>query len=304
VTEPNDDAILEPAVYGQLLADIKARIRTARVGAALAVNRALIELYWQIGHEILRMRSDEGWGSKISSRLAADLRREFPEMTGLSRTNLHYMRTFAQAWRKRTERLFNGSSNNCRGGTNITLLTKLGDRTARVWYAQKAIEHGWSRPVLEAQISTALRERSGAAITSFDHALPPADSELVRDAIKDPYNFEFLKLADRSKERDLETALLHDVESFLMEMGRGFALVGRQWPLRIPTSEGGPDTEFFVDLLFLQLSAEPVRRDRSEGRGVQAGVRREDELLPQRGRCARASARPAREHRPDPLPRP
>ncbi len=108
----------------------------------------------------------------------------------------------------------------------------------------------WSRPVLEAQISTRLRERSGTAISSFDDALPPADSELVRDAIKDPYNFEFLKLADQSKERDLETALLRDVESFLMEMGRGFALVGRQWPLRIPNSEGGPDTEFFIDLLF------------------------------------------------------
>ncbi|MHB8696222.1 MAG: PDDEXK nuclease domain-containing protein [Solirubrobacteraceae bacterium] len=250
MTEPNDDAILEPAVYGQLLADIKARIRTARVGAALAVNRALIELYWQIGHEILRMRSDEGWGSKISTRLAADLRREFPDMTGLSRTNLHYMRTLAQAWPEADGEIVQRVVEQLPWGHNITLLTKLDDRTARVWYAQKAIEHGWSRPVLEAQISTGLRERSGTAITSFDHALPPADSELVRDAIKDPYNFEFLKLADRSKERDLETALLRDVESFLMEMGRGFALVGRQWPLRIPNSEGGMESEFFIDLLF------------------------------------------------------
>jgi predicted nuclease of restriction endonuclease-like (RecB) superfamily len=134
-------------------------------------------------------------------------------------------------------------------GQNISLLTKLKDREARLWYAYKAIEHGWSRPVLEAQIATRLREREGNAISSFAHALPPADSELVRDAIKDPYNFEFLGLGPDAKERDLETALLRDVESFLMEMGRGFALVGRQWPLRIPNADAGPDTEFFIDLL-------------------------------------------------------
>jgi predicted nuclease of restriction endonuclease-like (RecB) superfamily len=239
-------------MYGQLLADIKVLIRTARVGAALAVNRALIELYWEIGTEILRRERAEGWGAKVIDRLAADLRREFPDMTGLSRSNLKYMRAFAQAWPEAEEGLAIGQRpvGQLPWGQNISLLTKLRDAESRLWYARKAVEHGWSRPVLEAQISTRLRERSGAAITSFDHALPPVDSELVRDAIKDPYNFEFLKLADQSKERDLETALLRDVESFLMEMGRGFALVGRQWPLRIPNPETGTESEFFIDLLF------------------------------------------------------
>jgi predicted nuclease of restriction endonuclease-like (RecB) superfamily len=135
-------------------------------------------------------------------------------------------------------------------GQNIALLTKLKDREARLWYATMAVRHGWSRKVLEAQIATDLRGREGSALTSFEHALPEPDSELVRDAIKDPYNFEFLGLAGRAKERDLEQALLNDVQSFLMEMGRGFALVGRQFPLRVTDEETGEDHEFFIDLLF------------------------------------------------------
>lgn len=246
------DANLEPAIYGQLLDDIKERIRNARTTAALAVNQALIVLYWEIGREILRREDEQGWGARVIDRLAADLRREFPDMTGLSRSNLKYMRAFAQAWPADEGEVAIGQRpvGQLPWGQNISLLTKLKDQDARVWYARKAIEHGWSRPVLEAQIATKLRERKGKAISSFAHALPPADSELVRDTIKDPYNFEFLGLGPEAKERELETALLRDVESFLMEMGRGFALVGRQWPLRIPSSEGDPDAEFFIDLLF------------------------------------------------------
>jgi predicted nuclease of restriction endonuclease-like (RecB) superfamily len=163
------------------------------------------------------------------------------------------MRAFAAAWPETdggADSLVQRPVAQVPWGQNISLLTKLDDRDARLWYAQKAIEHGWSRPVLEAQIAARLRERTGNAISSFAHALPPADSGLVRDAIKDPYNFEFLGLGAQAKERELEMALLRDVESFLMEMGRGFALVGRQWPLRIPNSEGVPDAEFFIDLLF------------------------------------------------------
>jgi predicted nuclease of restriction endonuclease-like (RecB) superfamily len=129
-------------------------------------------------------------------------------------------------------------------------VTRLEGRDARVWYAAKAVQHGWSRKILEAQIATDLRGREGGALTTFEHALPAPDSELVRDAIKDPYNFEFLGLSREAKERDLEQALLNDIQSFLMEMGRGFALVGRQFPLRIVDEETGEDHEFFIDLLF------------------------------------------------------
>lgn len=133
---------------------------------------------------------------------------------------------------------------------NIALLTKLEDHQARLWYARKAVEHGWSRKVLEVQIATDLRGRQGSALSSFERSLPGRDAELVREALKDPYNFEFLGLSEAVGERDLELALLSDVQSFLVEMGRGFALVGYQFLLSVADAESGAQQEFFFDLLF------------------------------------------------------
>jgi predicted nuclease of restriction endonuclease-like (RecB) superfamily len=172
-------------------------------------------------------------------------------MTGLSRANLHHMRRFADAWpEQNADAIVQQPVRQLPWGQNIALLTKLKDRDTRLWYAAKAIQHGWSRKALEAQIATDLRGRQGNALTSFEHSLPVPESELARDAIKDPYNFEFLGLSERAKERDLELALLNDIQSFLMEMGHGFALVGRQFPLKILDEETGEYQEFFVDLLF------------------------------------------------------
>jgi predicted nuclease of restriction endonuclease-like (RecB) superfamily len=241
-----------PADYPAFLAEVKARVQAARTRALLAVNQSLIELYWEIGQDILQRERREGWGSRVIDRLAADLRQEFPDMKGLSRSNLKYMRAFAESWPREEGDPAIGQQPVGRlpWGQNIALLTKLHDRDARLWYARETIAHGWSRKVLEAQIVSDLRGRQGNAVSSFDRALPAADSELVRDAIKDPYNFEFLNLSVSAKERDLELALLNDVQAFLMEMGHGFALVGRQFPLRVPDEETGEDQEFFVDLLF------------------------------------------------------
>jgi predicted nuclease of restriction endonuclease-like (RecB) superfamily len=176
-----------PAAYPQFLAEVKARIGAARTRAVLAVNSELITLYWEIGHEILEREQREGWGAKIIDRLAADLRREFPDMTGLSLRNLKYMRAFAQAWPAKSRTSFvQQAVAQLPWGHNIALLTKLKDREIRLWYATQAIENGWSRNVLQAQIASDLRRRQGNALTSFDHALPAPDSELVRDAIKDP----------------------------------------------------------------------------------------------------------------------
>jgi predicted nuclease of restriction endonuclease-like (RecB) superfamily len=240
-----------PADYPRFLAEIKARIADARTRATLAVNSELIRLYWEIGHEILDREQREGWGAKVVNRLAADLRREFPDMTGLSLRNLRYMRAFARAWPAESpSSIVQQAAAQLPWAHNMVILDKLKDADDRIWYASQAVENGWSRSVLRTQISTDLRGRQGSALTSFDHALPEADSELVRDAIKDPYNFEFLGLSPKAKERDLEQALLNDVQSFLMEMGRGFALVGRQFPLRVTDEETGEDHEFFIDLLF------------------------------------------------------
>jgi predicted nuclease of restriction endonuclease-like (RecB) superfamily len=237
-----------PADYPEFLAEVKARIAAARTRAVLAVNSELIKLYWEIGHEILDRERREGWGAKVIDRLAADLRREFPEMTGLSRSNLHYMRQMAAAWPE--DEVVPQPVGQLPWGHIRCLLDKLDDPAPRLWYAAKAVENGWSRKVLEAQIATDLRGRQGNALTSFERSLPGPDSELVRDAIKDPYNFEFLGLSESARERDLELALLNDIQSFLMEMGRGFALVGRQFPLKIVDEETDEDQEFFIDLLF------------------------------------------------------
>jgi predicted nuclease of restriction endonuclease-like (RecB) superfamily len=240
-----------PSEYPQFLAEVKARIAAARTRAVLAVNSELIQLYWEIGHEILEREQREGWGAKVINRLAADLRREFPNMTGLSLRNLRYMRAFAGAWPSESpSSIVQQPVAQLPWGHNVSLLDKLDDSAGRLWYASEAVENGWSRKVLEAQIATDLRGRQGSALTSFDHALPEPDSELVRDSIKDPYNFEFLSLSKEAKERDLELALLNDVQSFLMEMGRGFALVGRQFPLRVVDEETGEEDEFFIDVLF------------------------------------------------------
>jgi predicted nuclease of restriction endonuclease-like (RecB) superfamily len=237
-----------PADYPTFLAELKARIAAARTRATLAVNSELIKLYWEIGHDILLRERREGWGAKVIDRLAADLRREFPHIKGLSRTNLHYMRQFAAAWPD--SQILPQAAGQLPWGHIRCLLDKLDDPAARLWYAVEACENGWSRKVLQAQIATDLRGRHGSALSSFDRALPPPDSELVRDAIKDPYNFEFLSLSAEARERDLELALLNDIQSFLMEMGRGFALVGRQFPLKIVDRQTGEDQEFFIDLLF------------------------------------------------------
>ncbi len=240
-----------PADYPAFLAALKTRIATARTRAALAVNSELIGLYWEIGREILERERHEGWGAKVIERLAADLRREFPDMRGLSLRNLRYMRAFARAWAAEDpSAIVQQAVAQLPWGHNLVLLNKLDDPAGRLWYAAKAAGNGWSRKVLEAQIATDLRGRQGGALTTFEHALPPPDSELVRAALKDPYNFEFLNLSAQAKERDLELALLNDVQSFLMEMGHGFALVGRQFPLKVIDGEPGEDQEFFLDLLF------------------------------------------------------
>ena len=240
-----------PSDYPQFLDEVKARVASARAQAALAVSAAVLAAYWEIGRGILARERRQGWGAKVIERLAADLRREFPDMKGLSPRNLRYMRDFARAWPAESVReMLQQPAARLPWGHHMVLLDKLSELDARLWYASYAAEHGCSRKVLEAQIASDLRARHGAALTTFDRALPPPDSELVRDALKDPYNFEFLSLSADAKERDLEQALLNDVQNFLMEMGRGFALDGRQFLLRVRDEDTGEESEFFLDLLF------------------------------------------------------
>jgi predicted nuclease of restriction endonuclease-like (RecB) superfamily len=238
-------ALPDSKSYQTLLAELKQRIRSAQVRAALAVNRELVLLYWGIGKEILARQGEEGWGSKVVERLAKDLRIEFPEMKGISRTNLLYMRAFAEAWPE--EPIVQQVAGQLPWFHNCTILDKVKLAEERLWYTQAAIQNGWSRNVLVMQIETNLYRRQGKAITNFQTTLPPPQSDLAQQLIKDPYNFDFLTLGQEAKERDLERALLAHVQQFLLELGVGFALVGSQVPIEV----GGE--EFRIDLLFYHL---------------------------------------------------
>jgi predicted nuclease of restriction endonuclease-like (RecB) superfamily len=176
-----------PSDYRQFLNEVKARVATARAQAALAVSAVVLAAYWEIGSAVLAREKREGWGAKVIERLATDLRREFPDMKGLSPRNIRYMRDFARAWPgESADEMLQQPAAKLPWGHHMVLLDKVTDPDARRWYAGYAAEHGCSRKVLEAQIASDLRGRQGTALTTFDRALPPPDSELVRDALKDP----------------------------------------------------------------------------------------------------------------------
>jgi predicted nuclease of restriction endonuclease-like (RecB) superfamily len=231
--------------YQELLTDLKERIRTSQIRAALSVNQELILLYWQIGREILTRQSQEGWGAKVIDRLSQDLRREFPSLKGLSARNLKYMRAFAQAYPE--SQIVQQAAAQIPWFHNCVILDKVKDAAARQWYLQQVMTNGWSRNILMMQIESQLYQRQGQAVTNFEATLPPDRSDLVRATLKDPYLFDFLSLGTEAQERELESALVQHIERFLLELGAGFAFVGKQFPLEI----GGQD--FRLDLLFYHL---------------------------------------------------
>ncbi len=234
-----------PPGYAALLKDIKERVRTAQVRAALAVNRELILLYWSIGRDILDRQKVEGWGTKVIERLAKDLGTEFPGIEGFSPRNLKYMRAFAEAWPEKE--FVQQAIAQLPWGHQTRLLDRIKDRPTREWYLNAAVEHGWSQNVLVHQISSRLHERQGKALTNFSQALPPEGSDLAAQILKDPYNFDFLTLTESAKERELERGLLIHLRDLLLELGRGFAFIGSQVPLEVDGQT------FYLDLLFYHV---------------------------------------------------
>jgi predicted nuclease of restriction endonuclease-like (RecB) superfamily len=234
-----------PEGYADLLGDLKLQIHEAQQRAAQAVNLELVSLYWKIGHTILGRQENLGWGAKVVDRLAHDLRSAFPDMQGFSVRNLKYMRAFAQSWPdiQFVQQLLHKLP----WGHNLVILDKLPGPQTRRWYAAKAIEHNWSRNVLVMQIDSKLLERSGKADTNFEITLPKPQSDLARESLKDPYRFDFLGLTNEAQEREVEIALVKHVTEFLLELGAGFAFVGRQVLLDVAGDE------FFIDLLFYHL---------------------------------------------------
>ena len=263
-----------PDNYDTLLESLKARIRQAQVKAALAVNRELILLYWQIGKDILARQAQEGWGAGVVRRLSTDLRQAFPGMTGLSARNLNYMRSFSEAYPD--EQIVQQLVAQIPWGHNVRILDMVKDPEQRTWYIGKTVENGWSRNVLVHHIDSRLYEREGKAITNFAATLPAPQSDLAQQLIKDPYHLDFLDITQEAKERDLEQALVGRIRDFLLELGAGFAFVGSQYPLTVE------DEEFRIDLLFYHLRLRCFRGNRTENDGIQAGIRRQDEFLSRR----------------------
>lgn len=271
-----------PSDYGVLLESLKTRIRRAQTQAVLSVNRELIRLYWDIGREIVQRQETDGWGKGVVDRLASDLQKAFPGIRGFSTSNVSRMRAFYRAYAGLDEDSAQAvpklsstksaqavpeiaGSNVAQSvrpwgdaeppsplgeipwGHNILLLFKLSETTERLWYAAKTLEHGWSRAVLTVQIESELYHRQGKAITNFSAQLPAPQSDLAQQSLKDPYLFDFLTLHEEAVERDLERGLIDHIQKFLLELGAGFAFVGRQVPLTVG------DEDFRLDLLFYHL---------------------------------------------------
>lgn len=252
-----------PKSYAQLLTEIKSRAQHARLRTVLAANASMVLAYWDIGRVILARQEREGWGAKVIDRLSADLRKAFPDMQGLSPRNLKYMRAFAAAWPDET--IVQRVVAQMPWKQNIALLDKLESPEQRLWYAKKTIQHGWSQPILCMQIEGQLHRRVGKAQSNFDLTLPPADSDLAAQIFKDPYLFDFVGTADPQREREIEQALVDHIQHFLLELGAGFAFVGRQVHLEVGSQD------FYLDLLFYHLKLRRYVIVELKNRAFQAG---------------------------------
>ncbi|PWR74874.1 YhcG family protein [Methanospirillum stamsii] len=224
------------------LTELKTHIRRAQLKSVLSVNKELILLYWKIGKDILTNQETLGWGAKDIDQLSQDLRTEFPDMKGFSVRNLKYMQAFAAAYPE--EEFVQQVAAQLPWFHLCVIITRIKDTEERLFYLKKTIEHGWSRNILVHQIESGLHLREGTSTTNFALTLPPPQSDLAHQTLKDPYIFDFLTLSEEVQEMDLENALISHIQDFFLELGVGFAYLGRQYHLSIG------DQDFYLDLLF------------------------------------------------------
>jgi predicted nuclease of restriction endonuclease-like (RecB) superfamily len=233
-----------PDGYGELLARVKADVLATRFRAVRAANAELLGLYWRIGRLIADRQEAQGWGARVIERLAADLRRELPQVRGWSRSNLAAMRTFALTWPE--EAIVQQPVGRLPWGHVMLLLNSV-DAGDRDWYADRAATGGWSRKMLEHHVATGLRTRLGAAPSNFATHLDRPDADLAEELVKDPYVFDFLGFTDQVSERQVEDRIMERLRDTLLELGSGFAFVGRQVRFQVD------DDEYSVDLLLFHV---------------------------------------------------
>jgi predicted nuclease of restriction endonuclease-like (RecB) superfamily len=237
------DTIAATTEYRELIKRLRRRIRESQAHAALALNTELVMLYWQIGRDIVAQQEASHWGDGVVGRIAEDLSASTGSARGFSRRNLFYMRRFAALWPD-VEKVPSVMAQIGWTAHRVLLDAFADDPATYSWYATKAAENRWPVRHLKGQIDLRLHERQGAALTNFPHALAPVDVDRALEATKDPYIFDFLELAEDVRERQLEQALIDDIQKLLLELGTGFAFYGRQKALLVGARE------FFLDLLF------------------------------------------------------
>ncbi len=240
-----------PKEYAKTLTQIKKRIQESQIKASFAANKELLLLYWFIGRTIVEKQEQEGWGTSVLERLAKDLQNAFPGISGFSRANIFRMQALYRAYEKVSvppRQLQELPIFNIPWWHNVVLLTKTKDTQQRLWYAQQAIAHGWSSTVLEMHIESGLHTRKGKAITNFKYTLVDPHSDMAQQTLKDPYVFDFLDLDNLALEKQIEQGLIDHIQKFLLELGEGFAFIGKQYHIAVG------DSDFYIDLLFYHLN--------------------------------------------------
>jgi predicted nuclease of restriction endonuclease-like (RecB) superfamily len=238
--------MLQESEYKAWVVELKSRLRAMQLKAAISVNSALLEFYWELGAEIVERQKSSTWGDGFLKQLSQDLMADFPEMKGFSKRNLEQIRRWY---------IFYGSDSSIAQqpvaqlaqvpwGHNLLIVSKCQSQQEASYYIENSIQYGWSRAVLTHQIESNLWQREGKAIANFSTTLPSPQSDLAQQTLKDPYVFDFLSLTKDYNERDLELGLVEHITQFLLELGAGFAYLGRQIPLQVG------DRDFFLDLLF------------------------------------------------------
>ena len=241
--------------YKKFLVELKEKVKNSQLKAAIKVNYELLNLYWELGKKITEKQKEYSWGDSFISNISNDLKKEFPDMKGFSVQNLKNIRYWYLFYAEYLIGLqpvsqlkkIENKIKSIPWGHNQRIMYKCKSVREAIFYVEKTIENGWSRTILEHQIDSKLYERLGSAISNFDSRLPKVQSELAKQTIKDPYNFDFLTLRDKYDERELEDALVKQITSFLLELGTGFSYIGRQVHLKVG------DSDFYIDLLFYHV---------------------------------------------------
>jgi len=229
--------------YVSWLKDLKNRVRAVQIKAMVKVNSELLNFYWELGADIVSKQLNTKWGDGFLKQLSLDLGIEFPDMKGFSKRNLELIRQWYNYW-KDQEAIAKQLATQLPWWHNIVIITKVKNTEEAIYYLKEAINYGWSRAVLVHQIESGLYQREGKAVTNFSVTLPKPQSDLAIQTLKDPYIFDFVTMTKEYNELELEKALVGHITHFLLELGAGFAYIGRQLPLTVG------EREFYIDLLF------------------------------------------------------